>query len=62
MSIPPAFAAKKTTYRHLFTVAMDDEADAAVRAYAQRSGVKIATAIRELIEYGLESVNDDANA
>ena len=59
MTVPPSRG--KTIYPHVFSVAVDDETDAAVRAYAERSGVKLATALRELIEYGLESCDDDAD-
>lgn len=60
MTIAPSKKGWKTLYKHLFTVALDDDADAAVRDYAKASGVPLATALRELIEFGLESVNADA--
>lgn len=58
MSIPPSKAASATIYPHQFTVYLDDEAGPAVRAYAQASGVKIAVALRELIEFGIEAARD----
>ena len=62
MTVAPSKQHLRTIYPHLFTVALDSDADARVRLYAKHSGVKLATALRELIEYGLESINDHAGA
>lgn len=64
MSIPPSRQAKANPglYPHHFTIYLDDESAGQVRAYAARSKVRLAVALRELIEFGLESVNDHADA
>lgn len=63
MTIPPTLArGRPRLFGHLFTVYADDEMDAAIRAYAQRSGVSVAAALRELLEFGLESLNTESQA
>jgi hypothetical protein len=62
--IPPAFRpggpGRPRAFGHLFTASVDDEMDAAIRAYAQRNRCTLAEALRDLIEYGLESANAEA--
>lgn len=64
--IPPAFhrggPGRPRVFGHLFTATVDDEMDAAIRDYARRSGVSVAAALRELIEFGLESLNTESQA
>ena len=56
--VPPAFRpggpGRPRVFGHLFTATVDEEMDAAIRDYAGRSGVTIAAALRELLEFGLE--------
>lgn len=46
----------KLLYPHHFTVYLDDETDAAVRAYAAQTNTRLAVSLRELIEFGLDSL------
>lgn len=56
MSIPPCKRASGTIYPHHFTIYLDEETAAQVRAYAQREDQKLAVTLRELVEFGLETV------
>lgn len=61
---PPSFRpggrGRPRAFSHTYSTYVDGEMDAAVRAYAKRSGVTIAAALRELLEYGLESVAESS--
>lgn len=56
MTWPAPGPGRPRTYGHSITVTVDDETDAAIRAYAQRGNVTLAEALRELLQYGLESL------
>jgi hypothetical protein len=58
--IPPAFQrrGRPPVFGHLFTLTVDDETDAAIRDYARSSNNTVAAALRDLIEWGLESLSD----
>lgn len=62
--IPPSYQKRRVgrplCFGHHFTLYADDEMDAGIRAHAKRSGVTVAEALRELIEFGLESLKETA--
>lgn len=60
MSVPPCKRASGTIYPHHFTIYLDEESAADVRAYAADSRVKLAVALRELVEFGLASQAEPA--
>lgn len=60
MSWPRPGPGRPRTYGHSITVTVDDETDEAIRRYARDGKATLADALRELLQYGLESVHADA--
>jgi hypothetical protein len=61
VSIPPSYQQERhrgrpKLFKHVATVYMDDEMDAAIRGWAARSKVPFATALREVLQFGLDSL------
>jgi hypothetical protein len=60
MSWPRPGPGRPRTYGHNITVTVDDETDAAIRRYAEAGNATLADALRELLQYGLESAHAEA--
>lgn len=60
MTCPPSKQHNKL-YPHQYTIYLDDEDDAAVRRYAADNRMTIAASLRELLSYGVDSLNQEGD-